>query len=169
MMLIARRYNKGLMEKVVLKTGQIMPLGRMQTCRRSDRAAVHTEQLGQKLGCKGTRQNSNRGMQRGAERCWQKWVPTRVQGTEVGSGSAGLCDLVFVALVMTKRLLLEVLAPHLLSPPHIPESCSQPPDSSWSHVAEQGMAGILGSEVDGEDPLGTPCGEMAAGPGWEHH
>lgn len=92
-------------------------------------------------------------------------MPTTVQGIEVGSGSAGLCDLVFVALVMTKRLLLEVPAPHL----HIPESCSQPPDSSWSHAAEQGMAGILGSEVDGEDPLGTPCGEMAAGPGWEHH
>lgn len=157
------------MEKVVLKTGQIMPSGRMQTCRRSDRAAVHMEQLGQKLGCEGTRQNSNGGMKRGAERCWQKRMPTRVKGIEMGSGSAGPCDLVYVALVMRWRLLLEVLVPHLPPPSHIPESCFQHPGSSWSHVSGQGMAGILGSEVDGEALLDTLCREMVAGTGWEHH
>lgn len=117
---------------------------------------MHTKQLGQKLGCKGTRQNSNRGMERGAERCWQKWMPTRVQTIEMVSRLAGLCDLVYVALVMSRSLLLELLAPHLPPPPHIPESCSQPPDNSWSHVAGQGMAGITSPEVDGETLLGTP-------------
>lgn len=85
MPLITEGYNKGFMEKVVLKTDQTVPLGRMRSCRRRDRAAGHKAEFGQRLRrCKRTRWNSDWGMERGAQRFGKKWVSTSMPGLEVG-------------------------------------------------------------------------------------